>query len=113
MNATAPLPQRQHLHVSGVVQGVGFRPFIFTLAERLGLNGFVGNDSSGCFIEIEGTAQAIAAFGQALRDEAPPLSHIEQISQRVLPPYGVRGFHILPSQAQVTQNKLTNKLDHF
>ena len=100
MSATAPLPQRQHLHVSGVVQGVGFRPFIFTLAERLGLNGFVGNDSSGCFIEIEGTAQAIAAFGQALRDEAPPLSHIEQISQRDLPPKGERGFHILPSQAQ-------------
>ncbi len=99
MSANASL-LRQHLHIRGVVQGVGFRPFIFTLAERLGLNGFVGNDSNGCFVEIEGPSQAIVAFGQALRDEAPPLSHIEQISQRDLPPTGERGFRILPSQAQ-------------
>ena len=100
MNTTAPLPQRQQLHISGVVQGVGFRPFVFTLAERLGLSGFVGNDSSGCFIEVEGTAQAIATFGMALRDKAPPLAYIEQISQRDLPPTGERGFHLLSSQAQ-------------
>lgn len=71
--------QRQRLHVTGVVQGVGFRPFVYGLAHQLGLSGFVGNDSSGVFIEVEGDAAALDEFQVRLRAEKPPLAHIETI----------------------------------
>ena len=51
---------RWRFAISGVVQGVGFRPFVYSLALQHGLAGFVGNDSSGVFIEVEGVAEAIA-----------------------------------------------------
>lgn len=88
------------LQVTGVVQGVGFRPFIFNLAERLGLAGTVRNTSGGVVIEVEGAPTALTAFVQAVRAEAPPLARIEQVTVTAGPVRGRRGFHIEASQSQ-------------
>jgi hydrogenase maturation protein HypF len=90
---------RLRLRVRGIVQGVGFRPFIYGLAMRFGLGGHVGNDSSGVFIEAEGMDEALAQFRTALLAEAPPLARIESVSAEALAPRGESAFHILESQA--------------
>lgn len=90
---------RRRLTVRGIVQGVGFRPFVYALAHRLGLSGFVGNDSRGVFIEIEGPHPALDAFQSALLGEAPPLAHIHAVQCDALPPRGESGFTIVTSRS--------------
>ena len=70
---------RQHVTVTGVVQGVGFRPFVHRIASELGLAGFVGNDSGAVFLEVQGAPARVAEFGRRLRAEAPPLAQISTI----------------------------------
>jgi hydrogenase maturation protein HypF len=70
---------RQRFTVTGVVQGVGFRPFIHRIAGELGLAGFVGNDSSAVFIEVQGPYARIGEFHRRLRAEAPPLAVISAV----------------------------------
>jgi len=86
--------------VRGVVQGVGFRPFVFNLAERLGLGGWVLNNSGGVEIEVEGPPDALEAFVTALRDEAPPLAYIESLQAQEAPPQGYDHFEIRHSERQ-------------
>ena len=88
---------RVAVRVTGTVQGVGFRPFVYSLATRLGLAGFVGNDAAGVFAEVEGPPPAIGEFLAALEREAPPLAAIERIVTKDLQPYGSAGFTIAPS----------------
>jgi hydrogenase maturation protein HypF len=83
--------------VEGVVQGVGFRPFVHQLASRLGLAGVVGNDAAGVFIEVEGPTRAVEEFLARLEQEPPPLALIEALSSRATPPTGQLGFTIAPS----------------
>jgi hydrogenase maturation protein HypF len=71
---------RQRFTVVGVVQGVGFRPFVHRIATELGLAGFVGNDSGAVFIEVQGPVVRIDEFGRRLRTETPPLARINTIS---------------------------------
>jgi hydrogenase maturation protein HypF len=71
---------RQHFTVTGVVQGVGFRPFVHRIASELGLAGFVGNDSGAVFLEVQGEGARVAEFGRRLRTEAPPLARIDSVS---------------------------------
>jgi hydrogenase maturation protein HypF len=71
---------RQHFTVTGVVQGVGFRPFVHRIASELGLAGFVGNDSGAVFLEVQGERARVAEFGHRLRIEAPPLARISAVS---------------------------------
>lgn len=71
---------RQRFTVTGVVQGVGFRPFVHRVATELGLAGFVGNDSGAVFIEVQGPAFRIEDFSRRLRAEAPPLARIDAMS---------------------------------
>ena len=71
---------RQRFTVTGVVQGVGFRPFVHRIASELGLAGFVGNDSGAVFIEVQGPAARIDEFGRRLRTDAPPLARINAVS---------------------------------
>jgi len=97
---------RHRLTVTGVVQGVGFRPFVYGLALKLSLNGFVGNDSSGVFIELEGKPAQLIQFKTALREEAPPLAHIETVTVTEIPIIGDTDFTIVHSQAQATANTL-------
>lgn len=93
-----PARERRRLQVQGVVQGVGFRPFVYELATRLALGGFVGNDSGGVLIEIEGQPTALAAFQHELTAHPPPLAHIEQVDTTPLPVCGEQSFSIIPSQ---------------
>ena len=85
------------LHVTGIVQGVGFRPFVFNLARRLGLAGWVRNSSAGVEIELDGPPELLEAFVRALRAEAPPLSRIDQVDVTYGSANGFSGFEILES----------------
>jgi hydrogenase maturation protein HypF len=89
---------RTRVRVEGIVQGVGFRPFVHALAGRLGLAGLVGNDAGGVFVEVEGTGEAVERFLAALWREAPPLAVIERVTATPLAPTGGRGFAIAASQ---------------
>ncbi len=71
--------ERRHIHVDGVVQGVGFRPFIYGLAVRHGLTGWVLNTSSGVDIAVEGPPAVLDFFQQAIIAEAPPLARIDRL----------------------------------
>ena len=86
--------RRLRVCVHGVVQGVGFRPFVYTTAAALGLSGSVRNDSSGAIIEVEGDAGAIDDFLTRLRDRPPPLAVIESIETQAIPVVGGTGFTI-------------------
>jgi hydrogenase maturation protein HypF len=90
---------RTRIRVEGIVQGVGFRPFVHALATRHGLGGLVGNDGAGVFIEVEGAAATITAFTAALAAEAPPLAVVERITARPVADAGDRAFVIAPSKA--------------
>ncbi|HVX38224.1 MAG TPA: carbamoyltransferase HypF [Gemmatimonadaceae bacterium] len=68
------------IHVTGVVQGVGFRPFVYRLAERHGLAGWVRNESGNVEISVAGAPDAIDRFVADLRDEAPPLARIDDLA---------------------------------
>jgi hydrogenase maturation protein HypF len=88
---------RKSVRVTGTVQGVGFRPFVYSLAARLGLSGFVGNDSDGVFAEIEGSPAAVAEFLVAVERDAPPLARIDRVVSTNMQPYDAPGFTIAPS----------------
>jgi hydrogenase maturation factor HypF (carbamoyltransferase family) len=68
---------RRRFLIEGIVQGVGFRPFVFGLARRHGLGGFVLNDGRGVAIEAEGPPEALDAFAAALGFEAPSLARVD------------------------------------
>ncbi|MFI5377515.1 MAG: carbamoyltransferase HypF [Candidatus Rokuibacteriota bacterium] len=80
--------------VEGVVQGVGFRPFVYALATRRGLAGWVRNTASGVEIEVEGPPDALEAFLGDLRGERPPLAHIERLREADALPQGRDAFEI-------------------
>ncbi len=81
---THPKRVRCEALVRGVVQGVGFRPFVYRLAMEEGLAGFIGNDTDGVTIEIEGPAERVDAFLARLRAETPPLARIDSVAVREL-----------------------------
>jgi hydrogenase maturation protein HypF len=89
---------RTGIRVEGIVQGVGFRPFVYSLAAGLGLGGLVGNDVDGVFAEVEGSADAVAKFLALLETQAPPLARIDRVSTTSLPLTGCADFVISPSQ---------------
>ena len=96
--ADADVVVRSRVRVRGVVQGVGFRPFVHRLATELGLSGHVGNDGEGVFIEVEGALADVAAFECRLVDDAPPLARIddvESVAVKALEDAG--GFRIVES----------------
>ena len=87
------------IHVTGLVQGVGFRPFVWRLAQRYGLSGSVGNVGDAVRIHAGGPPAMLAAFLAALRDEAPALARLEDISRHPAPLPPPDGFTIAPSTA--------------
>jgi hydrogenase maturation protein HypF len=92
--------ERRRIRVGGVVQGVGFRPFVYGLARRHELGGFVLNDGRGVLIEAEGPAAALDAFAAELRSEAPALARVDAVDSEPAPPRGERGFRIEPSATE-------------
>lgn len=91
---------RRRLHlINGIVQGVGFRPFVFRLAHEHALAGFVRNTPSGVLIEVQGFGSALDSFTKALDDMLPPLAVITSHTCRDVPVNADATFEILPSSA--------------
>ena len=82
----------------GVVQGVGFRPFVYRLALEEQLAGSIGNNTDGVTIELEGRAERIDTFLARLRAETPPLARIDAVAVRALEPTGESHFRIIASE---------------
>ncbi|MEU0433098.1 carbamoyltransferase HypF [Streptomyces sp. NPDC006290] len=80
-----PGRERRHITVTGVVQGVGFRPFVYTLAEELGLTGWVTNNARGVEAEVEGPTADVAAFCARIGTRPPPLAVVESVEHRAVP----------------------------
>ncbi len=91
--------RRARARVTGTVQGVGFRPFVYRLAGELDLGGWVLNDVDGVLLEVDGPAAAVGAFLERLEAEAPPLAIVEGVAVTGLPARGEREFRILASPA--------------
>lgn len=103
--------QRLHVRVRGVVQGVGFRPFVYRLANTLGLSGWVRNDSEGVEIEVQGPHDALADFRTRIRSEAPPLARVDAVDEHptaIATP--VVGFEIRESRP--AQGRLATSIGH-
>jgi hydrogenase maturation protein HypF len=94
------LVRRKHILVRGVVQGVGFRPFVYKVATSLGLVGYVFNSSSGVTIEIEGRGASLDGFLQTLKDDPPKLAEIKEITVSDIEVQGDAGFSILGSREE-------------
>lgn len=86
------------IHITGIVQGVGFRPYVYNLALRHHLSGWVRNTSQGVDIRVEGCQAHLDAFLTALTHEAPPLSHIDSLTATDCPSEAFEGFEIRYSE---------------
>ncbi len=105
---TAPVVDDRHaerraISVRGLVQGVGFRPYVHSLAARHALRGFVVNDVTGVRIEIEGEPQSLEAFIEALPESAPETSRIESLHWQPMPVDGAERFEIRASATEATR----------
>jgi hydrogenase maturation protein HypF len=92
--------ERRAIAVRGVVQGVGFRPFVYGLATHLELSGFVKNCVGSVLIEVEGDARSLEHFLAELATRPPPLARIDHLAWERRPPQGDRRFRIQPSEVQ-------------
>ncbi len=96
--ASAPPAAARHLKVTGVVQGVGFRPFVHRLAGRLNLTGWVRNVAGTVEIHLEGSPPQLDAFERSLRGEAPPVARIDTVETTKAEANGASGFAIIESE---------------
>jgi hydrogenase maturation protein HypF len=94
--------ERRSIHIRGIVQGVGFRPFVHGLASRLQLAGFVRNQTGSVLIEVEGEPQALDCFLADLAGRPPPLAQIESVSWSPQAPLGDKHFRIEHSASDPT-----------
>jgi len=94
------------IEVNGIVQGVGFRPFIYNLALRHGLKGEVSNTSGGVAIVVEGLADHIDAFTADISAAPPPLAHVVEVSRQEIPVAGYAAFTIVQSKADTALSTL-------
>ena len=97
--------KRTQISVKGLIQGVGFRPFIFNLAKKLSLSGFVQNDTNGVFIDVEGCDSSIDEFLDCLVKSPPPHAIIEDLQYTSLPPKGCKDFII--EESAIKENNAT------
>jgi len=96
----------RRIEVNGVVQGVGFRPFVYSLADRHGLKGEVANTSAGVVIHVEGPPPKLDAFEADLLRESPPLAHIVEVSAQEVPARACPDFRIVTSRADAARSTL-------
>ncbi|MBA3025636.1 MAG: carbamoyltransferase HypF [Sulfurimonas sp.] len=83
--------------IQGVVQGVGFRPFVYKMAHELNLKGFVKNSATGVSIEVQGQKEALELFQLYLSSRIPPLTRIDSITKTQLTPTNLQSFEIIQS----------------
>jgi hydrogenase maturation protein HypF len=100
--------KRARIKLEGVVQGVGFRPFVHRLSNRWGLTGFVANTSSGIEIEVEGEKQRLIRFYNDIQEELPPLARITKKNITIVAPKGYKEFIIRESKKTSTQSALVS-----
>ncbi|UCD21783.1 MAG: carbamoyltransferase HypF [Chloroflexota bacterium] len=101
MSKAAKQPLRlASISVRGIVQGVGFRPFVYGLAVKHNLKGWVYNTSEDVKIEVEGKADAVGQFEREIQTQAPPLAHVETVNVEYNPPRHYKKFEIRNSRAQ-------------
>jgi len=97
MGRARPGRIRRRFAVSGLVQGVGFRPFAYATAAALALAGSVGNTAGGVVVEVEGDPEAVREYARRLRESAPPLAVVTGVEETELPVEGGTGFTIAAS----------------
>ena len=97
---------RTRIQVRGIVQGVGFRPFVYRLAQELDLAGFVNNDGAGVTIEVEGNPRRIELLARRLAKEAPPRAQIDAVELRACVPRSEAGFAIVESGSGRTRTAI-------
>ena len=95
-----------HIEIQGIVQGVGFRPFVFNLARRLHLQGSVANTGSGVIILAQGDDNQLSQFIRSLKNEAPPLAHIVNTSIAGVPTRPITDFTIIASEESCERSTL-------
>jgi hydrogenase maturation protein HypF len=91
-----------------MVQGVGFRPFIYRLAHERSLVGWVRNTSGSVEIEVEGEEPAVARFVEEIRESAPPMAKIEEVTSSPIPHQGYTSFEIIESRPEPGQYQLVS-----
>ncbi len=107
--ARARSPRRLRVRIEGTVQGVGFRPYVYRLADELGLAGYVLNDAHGVLLEIEGPDPKVTRFLDRLPAEVPPLARLDRVAVERRPPTGERAFTIqTSSRAEAADAPVTN-----
>ena len=98
----------RRIEIRGVVQGVGFRPFVYRLAHQRQITGWVRNTSWGVDMEVEGDAEPLEGFLLDLQEKAPPIARIESVAVRSIAPNGYGRFEILHSEAQAGAYQLVS-----
>jgi hydrogenase maturation protein HypF len=104
----APARERRDVSVRGIVQGVGFRPFVYALARKHGLSGMVRNDAEGVRIEVEGAPEELERFVRALEEDAPPLAVVESVLWQPLATLGDTEFRIARSREGLRRQALVS-----
>ncbi len=99
---------RYEYNIQGIVQGVGFRPFIYKLATELHLRGFVLNNSAGVQIELEGKVQDIELFDERFIDELPPLAHIDNFEKHPINLQNSTAFEIIQTNSNSSKTTLVS-----
>ena len=103
-----PTRERRGITVRGIVQGVGFRPYVYALARGHGLSGTVRNDAEGVRIEVEGAPEKLARFVRALEEDPPPLAMVESVDWQPLATLGGREFRIEESREGLRRQTLVS-----
>jgi hydrogenase maturation protein HypF len=101
---------RYLIKVKGIVQGVGFRPYVFRMAEELSLSGFVYNTAEGVSIEIEGKRAVCESFLSGLKDHPPSQASVESVDTLEIPLVGSTDFRILPSREGVRSTLISSDI---
>lgn len=107
MPTDQPVAIRLRVHIAGLVQGVGFRPFVWREATRRALFGWVSNDAQGVVLEVEGDADVVTSMLEALT-RPPPLARVDEVRTESLPLVGVAGFEIRSSDSFGTRHALVS-----
>ena len=98
--------KRLKINIEGLVQGVGFRPFVYRTARKCGLQGFVLNSTAGVEMEVEGEEKSVYKFIDLIKEECPPLASITDITSVEMPVNNYSKFEIRKSSANEARRTL-------